>query len=223
MTASRILPVALLAGALFVSGCGTCSSWGTAANEALTAALPCCGPAFLLAGAAEGEVIEEVDTAPETTGKPAGKGGGIGLTAHAGVFMTGGASDFAFDPCLLLGVTYDLPLLRSETLTLEVGGDFGRISNPAREMEASMILLSASARFAPGGGMLYVMGSGTVLIESYVDDQMGESGSNAVPLVGLGAGLRPAEGRWDARVGYSFLLGSENLLGVVALAGGYTF
>jgi hypothetical protein len=220
----------VLVSAALASGCGAAllsSAWDVGENEHLGAStVPGADateflPTGLLLGATEdeGPGPDEVDTAPAAPGGA----GGVGLSARAGVFMAAGAEDVPFDPTVVVGVSYELPFMRSEALALELGADYASVSNPDRKLTSTMILVSASARLTPGGGSVYLTGSGTALLDNYANDEKGTSGSSVIPAVGVGAGLRPAEGSWDIRAGYSFLVGSKNLQGVIAITGGFCF
>jgi hypothetical protein len=175
------------------------------------------------AGEDDGPGPDEVDTNPVQNTAPRSGGAGLGLLAHAGLFTASGADTVSFDTSLLFGVVLETSILRSDSLSIEIGADFTSVSNADEELTSTMTLLTASAKFAPGAGGFFVTGSGSILVESYSDDKNNTSGSNAAPLVGLGAGYSPPEGKWDVRAGYHLISGSDNLPALLTLTGGYSF
>jgi len=214
--ASSVVLSSVLAFAL--AGCGFVSA-PVALRDAAGSFATAADVAHLLTAAGEGAGPDEIDTAAVEPARPSG--GGVGLLAHAGVFMAAGADTVSFDPNVMFGAAYELPFLKSESLAVEIGLDFTSVSNDDKQLSSTMLLISASARFALGA--LYVTGSGCLLNENYTDDASGDNGTNTGMLIGLGVGYSPLEGKWDVRGAYHVIPGSENLGGIVTVSGGYAF
>ena len=215
------------AAALLAAGCGLSLPRGVlvdgeAASMAHRYDLP------PLWGAEEGKDLEAVEKPPAKEEAPPGRPEPeprepLGLSAHGGLIIPASAKGASFRPGFVFGVTYDLPFFRGNALSLELAADFGSVSDSGGDITSNMAILSASARYALPVKMLYVAGGASVLFEQVKDKAYDYEGSNMIPLLGVGAGVRPAEGNWDARLAFSILLESENVAGLLALTGGYVF
>ncbi len=145
------------------------------------------------------------------------------FTARAGLIIPGSASDEERETGLLIGAAYDLPFLRTEKLVIEASADFGSLSDESGARSSTMVMLSGTARYLLTGGGLYVMGGGSVVLESYSSDASGTDGTNLGSLLGLGIGVRPGAGSLDLRLSHQVLLGSDNVGGLTSFTAGYSF
>jgi len=216
MTGNRSLLALALVCAQVACGCGVASFVDAGGPPVADVPALAARAGAALLGASERTMFEETDTDVDGYAPP--KPRRTGFAVRAGVFSLGATDAVTYDPGFSVGLSFDV--VRGGAFSLEVSADHTDVADASGERTSTLILLGAGARYVPGGGSFYLLGFASLVVEDYVDGLTGDAASGAVPLFGVGLGLRP--GGLDLRVGYSMPLAGGGP-GAIAACGGYAF
>lgn len=139
---------------------------------------------------------------------------------RAGVAMPGSGEQKGFDLSALIGLQYRFQQSRGSTLCFEAGLDVAEM-NAHDGSEATWIYVGDfDVLFAKRNGSSsrgYLLSGLGVLVDAT------ENNTAYVGTLNLGGGFESGDGRWDLRLAYRLLLGSNNVGGLTVLTAGVSF
>lgn len=141
--------------------------------------------------------------------------------------MPTSAEDGSWESAARLGLYY-----RSGRKTaFELGIDYASVDGeygPGETVTSKMYFLRFDTVFGFSSGddrtaRFFLLGGGELGLESATWEPTGDTADRESGSLNIGAGIGSPSGSWDARVVYSFFVGSENAAGAVMTAFGFAF
>jgi hypothetical protein len=158
----------------------------------------------------------EVAPVPEVFAEPRARHFGI----RAGMFLPAASVDETYAESFTAGAFY-AGALGLVKLPFEIGFDFSRSDSDDGRVNADFYTLRCDLLFLKGEGFYFLGGYQVVLASLVIDGAAVDP--EYVSAFNVGFGLGSSESRWDARVAYSILAGSENARGMIAATAGLRF
>ena len=212
--------------AVALAGCGSYATGGAPGYAAV-------GVEFL--AAAVDEAPEEVPRflrpgvepaiEPAPPEEPLRRGSRFGV--RGGFLMTAPADEGSWGPGLTGGLYYR----GGRRTAWELGADYASLDadyGEGRRVSSEIVFLRCDLLFGRRGDAgrkvtTFYLGGVQVGLESATWKATGDTAQRKGGGVNIGAGVGSPSGSWDARVVYSFLIGSDNVTGTIVAAFGYAF